>query len=79
MVIAKVWIEEGCISCSLCADLCPDVFLVQDGEECIVKPEAEAHYLRADEDIRLASEDCPVEVIRFDTSGVSTSVPSASS
>src|SRR5690606_35209080 len=26
--IRKVWIEEGCISCSLCQDICPDVFEV---------------------------------------------------
>ena len=65
--ITKVWIEEGCISCSLCMDIAPDVFDVPDGEDCRIKPDAEAHFSRRAEDITLAAEDCPVEVIQFET------------
>ncbi|MDZ7738465.1 MAG: 4Fe-4S binding protein [Bacteroidales bacterium] len=27
MAIKKVWIEEGCTSCGLCEDICPDIIL----------------------------------------------------
>ena len=42
--ITKVWIEEGCISCKLCQDLAPAVFLVEDDQVCVVKPEAAGHF-----------------------------------
>ena len=63
--IKRVWIEEGCISCNLCQDVCPEVFLVPDGEDCEVKPDAPAHFSSKDEEIREAACDCPVEVIQF--------------
>jgi ferredoxin len=64
--IAKVWIEEGCISCSLCMDIAPDVFLVEDGEDCQIRACASALFAQQDADIRLAAEDCPVEVIKVE-------------
>jgi len=30
MAISKVWIEDGCTSCGLCEDICPEVFKVED-------------------------------------------------
>lgn len=66
--IRRVWIEEGCISCSLCTDYCPEVFLVEDGEECRIREDAAASYRVKDEEIREAAEDCPVEVIKFEAS-----------
>ena len=30
MSIKKVWIEDGCTSCALCEDICPNVFEMQD-------------------------------------------------
>ena len=30
MAITKVWIEEGCISCGMSEDNCPEVFKVKD-------------------------------------------------
>ncbi len=70
MKIYRVWIDEGCISCSLCQDYCPEVFLVQDGEDCIIHEEAVNYYLEKAEDIHLAEEDCPVEVIKIEESPV---------
>lgn len=67
--IVKVWIESGCISCQLCQDTAPDVFLVQDGNECVVKPEAAAQFARLDDEIEQAAKDCPVEVIKFERAG----------
>ena len=65
MPIHRVWIEEGCISCSVCQDACPDVFLVENGEDCVIKPDAAKHFAGQDEEIREATIDCPVDVIRF--------------
>lgn len=64
--IRKVWIEEGCISCSLCQDICPEVFHVEDGEDCVVKDDAGQHFATKDEEIREAARDCPVEVIQLE-------------
>jgi ferredoxin len=30
MPIKKVWIEEGCTTCGLCEDICPEVFKLED-------------------------------------------------
>jgi ferredoxin len=64
--IKKVWIEEGCISCKLCQDIAPDVFLVEDDEDCIVRPEAAKFFSGQAEDIEQAADDCPVEVIQLE-------------
>lgn len=63
--ITKVWIEDGCISCSLCQDICPDVFQVDAGLDCVVKPDAARHFASKDDEIRESALDCPVEVIKF--------------
>jgi len=62
--IQKVWIEDGCISCSLCMDIVPEVFKVPDGEKCKVLPDAGKQFEAKYELIKQAAEDCPVEVIK---------------
>ncbi len=67
-LVTKVWIEEGCIVCDACETAAPDVFEVQD-ETCIIRPEAlnvEFNKSRT-EGIIEAAEECPVDVIKFDT------------
>ena len=66
MAITKVWIQDGCISCSLCMDIVPEVFKVPDGEKCRVLPEAAAHFEAKLAEIKQAAEDCPVEVIKVE-------------
>ena len=62
MAISKVWIEEGCTSCALCEETCPEVFEMPD--EAIVKEGAD---LAANEDcIKEAAEECPAEVIKYE-------------
>jgi ferredoxin len=62
MAIKKVWIEEGCISCGLCSDMCPDVFEMPD--EALVIEGAD---LEANEGcIKESAEECPVEVIKYE-------------
>jgi ferredoxin len=65
MPINKVWIEEGCISCNLCEDLCPEVFEVPAGETSIIKHGIESQYVELEAKIKEAAESCPVEVIKL--------------
>jgi ferredoxin len=64
--ITKVWIEDGCISCSLCSDLVPDVFQVENGDVCVIRADAGVHFDVQSEGIREAARDCPVEVIHVE-------------
>lgn len=61
MAIKKVWIEDGCTSCGLCEDICPEVFVVED--TAVVKEGV--NFEDYDEQIREAADSCPVEVIEF--------------
>ena len=67
--ITKVWIEAGCISCKLCQDIAPAVFLVDDDKDCIVRPDAAAFFGTQRDDIEQAARDCPVEVIKLEQAG----------
>ena len=70
--ITKVAIETGCISCKLCQDIAPDVFRVDDGQDCVVLPDAARHFLQKREDIEQAARDCPVEVIKVERTATSS-------
>lgn len=59
MAIKKVIIEEGCISCGLCEEICPKVFKLNDEAEVIPGSD----FLKNEECIHQAAEDCPVDVI----------------
>jgi ferredoxin len=68
MLIRRVWIEEGCISCNLCEDLAPEVFEVPAGSESKLRKryERELASPEVQEKVREAEESCPVEVIKTD-------------
>ena len=53
--------REGCISCGLCAETCPEVFrIVEDGlAEVHHSPSADT-----EEHTREAADNCPVQVIK---------------
>ncbi len=61
-MIARVWIEPGCIICNACEETCPQVFEVTEND-CIVKPDADLSLV---ERIKHAAEECPVTVIKFE-------------
>jgi ferredoxin len=63
MAEIKVWIEEGCISCGLCVDLCPEVFEYED-DLAVVKQDVNPDPFR--NQIREAADGCPVEVIQYE-------------
>lgn len=62
MAISKVWIVDGCIACGVCADICPEVFELED--QATVKTGVD--YSIYEERINEAAADCPVEVIMFE-------------
>ena len=64
MAIKKVWIEEGCIADGICNDTCPEVFDLDDAGEAFVKEDAD--FDENEDGIKDASEQCPVEIIRFE-------------
>lgn len=62
MAITRVWMEEGCTSCGLCEDICPDVFRLEDIAVVIEG----VNYSDHEAGIREAAESCPVEVIKYE-------------
>lgn len=63
MAISKVWIEEGCIVCDACEDVCPEVFKVTE-DSCEVLTDVD--YGEFEDEIAEAAEACPVEVIKYE-------------
>lgn len=62
MAKLNVWIDEGCISCGVCQDLCPEVFEVNEIAEVI--PDADLEKFA--EQIRESADNCPVDVIKIE-------------
>src|SRR5512140_2369000 len=60
--INRGWVEETCISCCQCVEICPEVFELE-GETASVKGGAD---LTLTEKIIEAEEACPVEAIHHD-------------
>ena len=65
MAIKRVWIEEGCISCGMSEDNCPEVFKVKDVGATVIEG---ANYSGLEEKIKYAAESCPAEVIKYEES-----------
>jgi cytochrome b6-f complex iron-sulfur subunit len=67
-LITKVWIEPGCIVCDACETSSPEVFEVLD-DTCIIRPAAlTAEFTKPrTESIIEAAEECPVDVIKYET------------
>ena len=63
MAITRVWIEEGCISCGMSEDNCPEVFKVKDVGATVIEG---ANYSGLEEKIKDAANACPVQVIMYD-------------
>jgi ferredoxin len=60
MAISKVEIVDGCISCGICEQTCPEVFEVPDTAH--VKAGADLNKNEAK--VKEAAEACPVSVIK---------------
>jgi ferredoxin len=57
----KVWVDEECIACGACVELCPDVFELEGEIAGIV----EGADLSLDDEIIEAAEECPVDAIHY--------------
>jgi len=62
MAIKKVWIEEGCTSCGMCEEICPEVFEMPDEAQVIQGADFSAH----EDNIKEAADSCPVEIIIYE-------------
>ena len=63
MAITRVWIEEGCISCGMSQDNCPEVFKIKDKGSTVLEG---VNYSGLEEKIKDAANACPVQVIMYD-------------
>lgn len=75
-LVTKVWIDPGCIICDACETTAPDVFEVQhENDTCVIRPAAlDAEFTKPrSKDIIDAAEECPVDVIKFETIAVEVS------
>jgi len=72
--VTKVWIEPGCIVCDACETTCPEVFNVTE-DTCLIRPEAMSPDFTKplSESIIDAAEECPVDVIKFESQEVEVS------
>ena len=61
MAIAKVVIEDGCISCGLCEQICPEVFEMPD----TAKVKSGVDLNQYEDKIKEAADSCPVSVIKI--------------
>ena len=64
--VVKVWIDEGCITCDACENICPEVFHVED-ETCVILEGVNPS--EWGDDIIEAADACPVDVILFEVAG----------
>ncbi|HEY5999289.1 MAG TPA: ferredoxin [bacterium] len=63
MAVKKVWIEEGCTVCGVCADLAPEVFQLGDDSSTVI---AGANLAANSDAIIDAARNCPVEIIKYE-------------
>ena len=63
MAITRVWIEEGCTSCGMSENNCPEVFKATLSESSKVIEGVD--YLGLEEQIKYAANFCPVQVIKY--------------
>ena len=61
MEIRSITIDEGCIVCGACAEICPEVFEIEG--ECKVMKGSDLGFFA--EWVEQAAEVCPVDVIRI--------------
>lgn len=62
----KAWIDrDGCISCGLCPDICPEVFRMSD-DDGLAEVYVDEIPEDAEDTAQEAAESCPVSVIHVE-------------
>jgi len=77
-LVTRVWIEPGCIVCDACENAAPTVFEVTE-DSCIIRPAAlNAEFTKPQtQSIIEAAEECPVDVIKFETAPIEVTAEQA--
>jgi ferredoxin len=65
MGIVRVWIEDGCVTCGNSEEVCPEVFEIDIEAETSIVLNCD-DFSAYEDQIRLAAESCPVQVIKFE-------------
>ena len=60
MAISSVTIEDGCTSCGLCEQICPEVFEMPD----VAKVKSGVDLNQYEDKIKEAADSCPATVIK---------------
>jgi len=60
--VKKVWVDENCVACGSCVEVCPEVFELE-GDIAFIKEGAD---LSLDAKIIESAEVCPVEAIHYE-------------
>ena len=58
----KVWVDDTCVACGTCVEICPEVFELEGELATLV----EGADLSVDAKIVEAAEACPVEAIHYE-------------
>ncbi len=58
----KVWVDDECIACGTCVDLCPEVFELEGDIATLV----DGADFSLDDKIIESAEACPVEAIHYE-------------
>ena len=71
MPITKVWIEDGCISCGISSETCPEVFeILEDHNHSFIRDinvvKENVDFSQYEEEIKEAADDCPADVIKYE-------------
>jgi ferredoxin len=61
----KATVDETCIACGLCPDICPEVFELPE-DAAIAKVKVDEVPAEAEATCREAAESCPVEAIHIE-------------
>jgi ferredoxin len=59
----NVWIDEGCIACGMCNQICPEVFIIEN-DLAVINEDVNWTVYR--HKIKDAAVCCPVEVIQYE-------------
>ena len=59
----KVSVNDGCIGCGLCENICPEIFVMDDGISTVIENVDYAKYVN---EARAAADGCPVSVIEVE-------------
>lgn len=58
----RAFVNENCIGCGMCHEVCPDVFSMLDGDRAVA---VDAEVNNSDDSVEIAADGCPVSAIEI--------------